>query len=110
MYGHLRSEGRDLFGKLLPGPLSQTIRPLAQHLRGRALQAPHFLLAEILSPSQGRQPRAVEDLVGVGVADAAEQPRVGQRALERVAPACQHPGEGLPVAVQHLESSGVVLC
>ena len=32
-----------------------------------------------------REPRAVQDLVGVGVADSREDPRIGERALERVA-------------------------
>ena len=39
---------------------------------------------ELPGQRQRREPRAVQDLVGVGVADAAEEPRVGQRALERV--------------------------
>ncbi len=50
----------------------------------------------------------MQDLVGVGVADAAEQVRVGQRALQRVVLELQAGGEGLERRVQHLEAAGVV--
>ena len=45
-----------------------------------------------------RQPRAVQDLVRVGVADAAEQARVGQRALEGVVLARERCAERCEVA------------
>ena len=50
----------------------------------------------------------MEDLVRVGVADAAEQVRVGQRALERVVLAPQRRGERRRVRVEHFEAAGIV--
>ena len=51
------------------------------------------LVGEPRRQPQRRQPRRVEDLVGVRVADAAEEARVGQRALERVVLARERRGE-----------------
>ena len=51
----------------------------------------------------------MQDLVGVGVADAAEEMRIGERALERVVLAARaraaNAGE---VALEHLEAAGIV--
>ena len=49
----------------------------------------------------------VQDLVGVGVADAAEQVRIGERALERVVLAARaRSANAASVAVEHLEPAG----
>jgi len=50
----------------------------------------------------------VEDLVRVGVADPAEEPRVRERALERVALSAERGLERLEVGLEHLEPAGVV--
>src|SRR5207245_1134876 len=55
-----------------------------------------------------RQPGGVQDLVGVGVADAAEDVRVGERALERVVLASQRGGELVQVAGEDLHAARVV--
>ena len=49
----------------------------------------------------------MEDLVGVGVADAAEEMRVGQGPLERVVLATEHRSELLERRREHLEPAGV---
>ena len=59
---------------------------------------------ELCGQRQRRQPRAVQDLVRVGVADAAEQARIGQRALERVVLAREARGERLEVGVERLRA------
>ena len=49
----------------------------------------------------------MQDLVAVRVADAAQEPRVGERALEGVALAGERRAEGCEVGVEHLEAAGV---
>src|SRR3989449_5936996 len=50
----------------------------------------------------------MQDLVGVRVADAAEDPRVGQRALERVVLPGERVAERRQVRVKYLEAARVV--
>ena len=47
----------------------------------------------------GRELRAVQDLVGVGVADSREDPRIGERALERVIPVASRAESACSLAV-----------
>src|SRR5262245_884044 len=56
-----------------------------------------------------RQARAVEDLVGIRIADAAQEPRVGERALERVALARERSPEAGEIRLHHLDAARVVL-
>ena len=51
----------------------------------------------------------MQDLVRVRVADAAQDPRVGQRALERVVLARQGGPERREVRVEYLEPARIVL-
>ena len=72
------------------------------------MQPLDFLLGEPVGDLEGRQLGPVQDLVGVGVADPAEQVRVRQRAFQRVAPARQRAAEGLEVGPEDLEAAGIV--
>ncbi len=49
----------------------------------------------------------MQDFVAVRVANAREEPRVGQGALERVVFAAQYSGERRPAGLQGLQSAGV---
>src|SRR5215813_64384 len=49
----------------------------------------------------------MQDLVGVRVADAAEEVRIGERALERVVLAAESLREGLQLAADDLDSARV---
>ena len=51
---------------------------------GRVEEPRDLVVGELPRQLHRREARAVQDLVGVGVADAAEEARIGQRALERV--------------------------
>ena len=76
--------------------------------RRRAAQSPRV---ERVAQLERREPRAVQDLVGVGVADAAEEARIGEGALERVALAREGLAE-LPrrVAPSDLEAAAIERC
>src|SRR5262249_21090206 len=64
-------------------------------------------LVELLRQRDGREPRAMEDLVSVRAADSAEEPRIGQRALERVILADEERAERRGVDRVHLDAAGI---
>src|SRR5439155_1341776 len=67
------------------------------------------LVGELARELHGREPRAVQDLVGVGVADPAQDRGIGQEPLERMVLADEGGAEGLDVGLEHLEPARVVL-
>jgi hypothetical protein len=108
VHGHGRPERRDAFGKLLARLLAQPGDPLAQY-RPRGLVEPsHLVVGERLTQLHRGQARAVQDLVGVRVANPAEDARVGQHALEGVVLGREGGPERRRVRVEHLEPAGVV--
>src|SRR5690349_11140713 len=79
--GHFRAKGGDLFRKLVPGLLTQQRDPMGERLLHGQVQPLNLIAGEFLRQSYWRNPGGVEDLVRVGIADAAEQTRVSQRAF-----------------------------
>ena len=63
---------------------AQALQPLLQRRLRRVVEPHDLFRAQLLGELHGRELRAVQDLVGVRVADAAEEPRVGERSLECV--------------------------
>ncbi len=72
------------------------------------MEARDVVVAQVLRLLHRRQARAMEDLVGVGVADAGEDARVGERALERVVLGGEHRAERLERRAHHLDSAAIV--
>ncbi len=64
--------------------------PELQRLPGRGKQSFPFVGRELVGERDRRELRRVQDLVGIGVADAAEQARIGQGALQRMIFSRQH--------------------
>ena len=62
----------------------------------RLVEAGDLLLGESEAEPEGRHPRGVQDLVGVGVADPGDDALVAEHPLDAVAYAAQQPGERLP--------------
>ena len=80
------AERGDLLGEAVAGLARAAARSTRSSVVARRVEAAARSprRSELRRQRHRRQPRAVQDLVGVGVADAAEQVRIGQRALERV--------------------------
>src|SRR4030095_14805999 len=84
MDGHLRPEGCDLLGQAVPGLLAQTLDPLGQcGARGRE-EALDLTIIQAPRHFDRRQLGPVQDLVGICIADAAEQPGICEYTFERV--------------------------
>ena len=77
MHGHPRTERGDLLGKVVPSLLAEPAAPVLKHLAHRGVKRFDLRLVEMAGLLHRRQTGAMEDLVGIGVADAAEQTRVG---------------------------------
>ena len=72
-------------GKPSPTSAREPLGPLrAGSTASRRTAARSAVASSARRQRHGRESRAVQDLVGVGVADAAEQARIGERALQRV--------------------------
>ena len=81
-------------GNPSPASRAQPLGPLASVVARRRVQSRAIsVVVELARQLERRQPRAMQDLVRVRVADAAEEVRIGQRALERVVLAPQRRGE-----------------
>jgi hypothetical protein len=73
----------------------------------RIEQSPDLRLIEGAGQRDRRKPRAVQALVGVGVADPGEKPRVRQRALQGVILFPDAGGEFRVIAGENFQSSWV---
>jgi hypothetical protein len=80
VHRHRRPERRHLLRKLAARFLLQPRRPLAQDAAHGVEQPRNLLLAQRLRQRHRRQPRRVQDLVRIGVADSDEDVRISQRA------------------------------
>ena len=95
-------------GKLSPYCARSSSIHCVERRARRLVQARDLLGGQLRAHRERREPRAVQDLVRIGVADAAEQARVGQRALERVVLARERRRELLRDRIEHLEAAGIV--
>ena len=84
MHGHAFAESRDLFRERSLRLGAQPVDPLAQDVLSRAVKPRNLLAGELVRRLHRREAGPVKDLVRIRVADAAEEARIGQRALERV--------------------------
>ncbi len=98
-------EGRDVAraGELRRELLPQRLNPVSQRRLRGLVERRDLVVREPAGPLQRRQARRAEELVGVGVADAAEQPWIGQAPLQRVVLSPQRRGELLQRGVQRLQ-------
>ena len=71
------------------------------------MQQYHLPVREPAGPLQRRQPRGVQDLVGVGVADPGKEPRIGERAFHGVVLREQRLAERRRVRGQHVDAAPV---
>ena len=89
-------------------PSPKTLDPLGQHVARRRVEPRDLLSFQLVRHPDGRQPRPVQDLVRVGVADAVEKMGVGEGALERVALVRQRLAKLGGRRLEDVEPAGVV--
>src|SRR4051812_44406617 len=79
---HAASERGHLLRKAVPRLLPQAVGPFRQHHHGGVVQPRHLFVYQPAGELQRRELRAVQNLVGVRITDPAEEPGIGQGALE----------------------------
>src|SRR6185503_14705554 len=104
---HLVAKRGDLFRKAAGDVLPQPIDPGDERRARRLVEAEALLVGQGARELQRREPRGVQDFVRVRVADTAEEMRVGQRALERVALARQRLVKLLRRRLERLDAARV---
>jgi hypothetical protein len=79
---HFRAEGGDFFREALLGFSAETVDPESEGGAGGGEEAVPVFGLEFGSEREGRELGGVEDFVGVGVADTADEAGIGESALE----------------------------
>jgi len=98
-----------VLGKGAGGFFREAADPLAKDSLHRFVQPGDLLVGHFLRQLCRRHPSAVQDLVGIGIPDAREQARVGQRALGRMVFPRQRFAEPGEVHSEHLDPPAVEL-
>ena len=106
MGGHLLAERRHLFRELALRLGAQPDHPFGQDLARGRVEPRHLVLGQLERHGDGTEAGAMQDLVGVGVADAAEQAGIGEGAFQRVVLRFQRGGEGFGGSLQRFQSNG----
>ena len=101
-------ERRDPLREPLAGLAAQPLGPAAEDRAGGRVQTLDRAVVQLARQRERGQPRRVQDLVGVGVADAREEPRIGQAALQRVVLARERGAERRQVGPEHVEAAAIV--
>ena len=76
VHGHLRPERGHFLGEGAVRLVSQQLRPLDQHVPRRGVETRDLLVAQARGELRWRETRPMQDLVGIRVADPAEEPRI----------------------------------
>ena len=109
MNGHRLAERSDVLRKSCPGLAAEAVGPLEQGAPRGLEESRALVLAELAGQHHRREPGPMQDLVRVCVADPAEQPRIGERALQRVILAREGGAKGCEIGGEHLEPAGVMV-
>ena len=80
--GHVGAEGGDFFGEGFGGFCFEAGYPEIERVAGGGVEALPLVGSQLVGLEDGREVGGVEDLVGVGVADAGEDAGVGEGSLE----------------------------
>ena len=105
--GHAFAERSDFFRKFAGGVGAEAIRPAREARADGVVETLDFGGREFLGKRERREFSFPKNFVGVGVADAAEDARVGQEALERVIGGDERGGEMSEVGGEDFEAAGI---
>lgn len=108
VHGHLPTERRHVLWKTTASFSPQNFNPMSQGSLCGVKQSPDGLGRKLLRQRHGREPGAVQDFVRIRIANAAEQVRIGQGALERVISQRERRAEFLQRAVEDIQTSRFV--
>jgi len=105
--GHAFAECGHLLRHGAGGFRAHAVGPLAQRGAGRGEQPLDLFVAQLRGHRDRRQLRPVQDLVRVRVADAGEEPRIGQGALQRMVLPLQPFAERADIGAEDLDAARI---
>ncbi len=105
--GHVFAEGGDFFGEVAGGFGVEAIDPELKSVAGGGEEALPLLVGEFVGERDGGEAGGVEDLVGVGVADAREDARVGEGSLEGAVFGGEGGAEAFEIGGEDVDAAGV---
>ena len=106
--GHAFAEGGHFFGEFVFGFGAESGDPVFEGVARGGVESLRFLPGvSLLGEDDGRELGGVEDFVGVGVADAAEEARVGEGALEGVVFVGEGGARSVEVGGENVDAAGV---
>lgn len=105
--GHVFTERGNFFGEFSSGFGAKVIGPVRERGTDGFVEALDFGNGELLGERERRELSFPEDFVGIGVADATEEARVGEGALESVVGGEKDGGELLEIGVEDFEAAGI---
>ena len=103
---HIFAKCRAFSGNVLQPPPKPS-DPELQRLPGRSKESLPLFGRELVRQHNGRELGSVQDLVGISVADAAQQTRISQRPLQRMIFRREHGAERIEIRGEHINSAGV---
>ena len=105
--GHAFAESGDFFGEFSCGVGAEAIGPMCEAGADGFVEAFRFGRREFLRESERREFGFPENFVGVGIADAAEDARVGERTLECVIGGDERRGKAIEIGVEDFEAARI---
>ena len=105
--GHAFAEGGDVFREVAGGFGAEAIGPSSETVTDGFIEANDFGVGEFLGKSEWAKLSLPEDLVGIGVADAGEEARVGESAFEGVIVGRKAGGKLLEAGFEDFEASRI---
>jgi hypothetical protein len=107
MNGHAFAEGGDFFGEFAGGFGAEAISPVRETRADGFEEALDFRDGKFLRERERREFGFPENFIGVGVADTAEEARIGEGALESVIGGEEDGGELLGSGSEDFEATGI---
>jgi len=107
MHGHSFAKGSDLLWEGGGGFGAEAVEPELQGLAGGGEEALPLAVGELAGKRDGRELGGVQDFIGVGVADAAEQVLIGERALEGAVFGGEGGAEGIEIGGEGIKAAGI---
>jgi hypothetical protein len=105
--GHPLAKCRDLLRETILRLGGQAGNPIVKRALGGCKEPLPFLRLQLCRLREGRELCGMEDLIGIGVADAAEEAGIGEGALERVIFRRQRRPKSREIGLENVDSTGV---
>src|SRR5260370_37465363 len=105
--GHAFAKGGDIFGEILARLRAEAVEPANERGTGGCEEALDLRHGELVGQREGRKPGFEQNFIRIGIADAAEQARVGEGALQSVVRGEKNRGKARRIGAEHFDATGI---